>query len=183
VRPMAAPQVARDDRATRVLVVIALVIALLTDFGYVLIIRSQDASPPDRVVPFVAAYLASMAAMLGVSLWDWAPALRARPALRAGAAGGLIVLGILGLWSIGLPLVAAAGLAIAATARTASPGPTRSGVPVKLAAAAAAVVILVAGYEVSSRLIQCQSQGEMGGTGGLVLRFSWDCVNGHVEFH
>jgi fucose 4-O-acetylase-like acetyltransferase len=183
VRPMAAQQVARDDRATRLLVVIALIIVLLTDFGYLLIIRAQATTSPDQVVPFVATYLALMTAMLGVSLWNRAPVLRARPALRAGAAGGLIVLGILGLWSIGLALVVAAGLAIAATVRTASMGPSWSGVPVKLAAAVAAVVILVAGYEVSSRLIQCPSQGEAGGTGGLVFSFSWDCVNGHAQFH
>jgi hypothetical protein len=183
VRPMATRQVAHDDRATRRLVAIAAVIVLIADFGYLLIIRAQESSEPNQVVPFVAAYLVLMALILGVSLLDRPLIVRSRPALRAAAAAGLLVLGVLALMSIGLALVVAGALATAATARTASMVPRWSHVPVMLGAAVFAVVILLAGYEVSSRLIQCPTQGSGGGTGGLVFSFSWECVNGQVQFH
>jgi hypothetical protein len=183
VRPMAARQVARDDRVTRRLVAIAAVIVVAADIGYLLIIRAQESSEPNQVVPFAAAYLVLMAATLGVSLIDRPFIVRSRPALRAASAAGLLVMGVLALMSIGLALVVAGGLATAASVRTESTGPSWSGVPIRLGAALVAVVILLAGYEVSSRLIQCPNQGSAGGTGGLVFSFSWECVNGHVEFH
>jgi hypothetical protein len=44
-------------------------IALITDFGYWLIIRVQENQPPDLfTVPFVAGYIALMGALLGISV-------------------------------------------------------------------------------------------------------------------
>jgi hypothetical protein len=101
------------------LVWIAFVIVLVTAFGYVLIIRAQESYPPEAfVVPFVAAYLALMAVMLGASLRPGRLAVRLRPALRGGAAAGLLAIGVLALTSIGILLVVAGGLAAAAAVMT-----------------------------------------------------------------
>jgi len=92
----------------RAMVWIAFAIVLVTDFGYLLIIRAQESHPPDAfTVPFVAVFLALMAAMLGASLLGTPTLVRLRPALRAGAASGLLVIGVIALWSIGLLLVLA----------------------------------------------------------------------------
>jgi hypothetical protein len=66
---------------------IAFGIALITDFGYWLIIRVQENQPPDLfTVPFVAGYIALMGALLGISVTGRERVVRLRPALRAGAA-------------------------------------------------------------------------------------------------
>jgi len=66
---------------------------------------------------FVAIYLVAVAALLAASLMH---RLRhsLRFALRTAAASGLLVLGVLSLFSIGLPLVVAGAMATGATVRT-----------------------------------------------------------------
>jgi len=116
---MATAAPTREGRTLRLLVWIAFVIVVVTAFGYVLIIRAQETYPPEAfMVPFVAAYLALMAALLGVSLRPGRLALRLRPALRGGAAAGLLAMGVLALMSIGILLVVAGGLAAAAAVMT-----------------------------------------------------------------
>src|SRR2546428_12671733 len=108
---MALGNAGREARALRVMVWIAFAIVLGIDIAYLLLIRAQQPSPPDAfTVPFVAAFLVLMAGMLGPSLLNSAPIVRLRPALRAGAAAGLLVLGVLAAFSIGIPLLVAGAL-------------------------------------------------------------------------
>jgi hypothetical protein len=89
----------RETRTLRRLVWIAIVIVAVTDIGYAAIIWSQQSNPSDGFrVLFVATYLALMAAMLGISLFELPPIVSLRPALRAGAAAGLLVMGILAIF-------------------------------------------------------------------------------------
>jgi hypothetical protein len=182
---MALGNAGREGRALRVMVMIAFVIVLVTDVGYVLLIRTQQPYPPDAfTVPFVAAFLALMAAMLGVSLLDSGPIVRLRPALRAGAAAGLLVLGVLALFSIGLPLVVAGALATGAALRSLV-GRRRTAVVAEFIAAVLVLVVLVSGFEVTERLIVCPAIGESGGGGpGFVTGgYHWECVNGQLNMH
>jgi hypothetical protein len=168
----------------RLLVWIAFVIVLVTAFGYVLIIRAQETYPPEAfVVPFVAGYLALMAAMLGVSLRPGRVAIRLRPALRGGAAAGLLAIGVLALMSIGILLVVAGGLAAAAAVMTLV-GRHWSTFVYAAAAALVAVALLVAGFEATDRLIICPAKGVSGGSGyGLFTGgYHYTCVDGRLDF-
>jgi hypothetical protein len=174
-----------DTRPARFMAWFALVFALATDVAYMWLKLGQGAGPLDAyTVLFVAAYLLVMATLLLTSLMR----LR-RPAwrmpLRAAAAGGLLVLGILDLFSFGLPLIIAGAMATGATVRTLR-GPFAT--PASLSAVAAAVVavaVLVAGFEVTERMIVCPTHGSAtGGGNGLVTGpYYYDCVNGQLSFH
>src|SRR5258708_23454535 len=181
---MATAAPTRAGRTLRLLVWIALVIVVVTAFGYVLIIRAQETYPPEAfVVPFVAGYLALMAAMLGVSLRPGRLAVRLRPALRGGAAAGLLAIGVLALMSIGILLVVARGLAAAAAVMTLV-GRHWSTFVHEAAAALVALALLVAGFEATDRLIICPAKGVSGGSGyGLVTGgCHHTCVGGHLDF-
>jgi hypothetical protein len=174
-----------DSRAARFMTWFALVFALGTAAAYLLLILGQGGAPPEvATVAFVAAYLVGTAALLAASLLrPWRAVVRL--SLRAGAAGGLLVLGVLAIFSIGLPLLIAGAMATGATVRTLR-GPFLSAPSISAAAAAAvAVVVLVAGFEVTERIIVCPAHGSSGGGGtGLVTGpYYYDCVNGQLTFH
>ncbi len=185
VRLMSLQNVAGEPRAVRVLVWTAFVVVLLIDVAYVLLMIAQPDHPPDVfTVPFVACYLAMMATILGASLLNRPQIVAARPALRAGAAAGLLVLGVLAIFGIGLPLVISGGLATGAAIRSLA-GRGKQAVVVEIAAALIALTVLVAGFEVTWRVIVCPSQGAESGSGhGLVTGgFSWQCTDGRLELH
>jgi hypothetical protein len=175
----------QDSRSTRVMVMIAAVAVLLGDLGYIWLISTQGAYPPDAfTVPFVAGSWAVMAALLGLSLMSTPQLVKLRPAFRAGAAAGLLVLGVLSLFSIGLPFVIAGALATGAAVRTLAGRPRRQAVITEVAAAVIALVVLVTGLEVTERLIVCPAHGVSGGSGyGLVSGgYHWQCVDGRLTF-
>jgi hypothetical protein len=163
----------------------ALVFALATAAAYLLLILGQGGAPSDIfTVAFVASYLAALAALLAASLLRrWGVVVRLP--LRAAASGGLLVLGVLAIFSFGLPLLIAGAMATGATVRTLR-GSFLSGSSISaLAAAAVAVVVLVAGFEVTERVIVCPAHGSSGGGGtGLVTGpYYYNCVNGQLTFH
>ncbi len=182
---MAIQAAVQDSRTTRILVLIAAVVVLVGDAGYLLLISTQGAYPPDAfTVPFVAGYWAVMAAMLGLSLMSAPLLVKLRPAFRAGPAAGLLVMGVLALFSVGLPLVVAGGLATGAAIRTLAGPQRKQAMITEVAAAVIAVVVLVAGFEATERLILCPAHGVSGGSGyGLVSGgYHWQCVDGRLTF-
>jgi hypothetical protein len=181
---MATAASTREGRTLRLLVWIAFVIVVVTAFGYLLIIRASETYAPEAfVVPFVAVYLALMAVMLGVSLRQGRLAAGLRPALRGGAAAGLLALGLLALMSIGILLVVAGGLAAASAVMTLA-GRHWSTFLYEGAAALVALALLVTGFEATERLIVCPPTGTSGGSGyGLVTGgYHYTCVDGHLDF-
>jgi hypothetical protein len=182
---MATQSAVYDSRATRSLVLIAAILVVLGDAGYVLIIATQGSYPADAfTVPFLAGYWLLMAAMLGLSLLDRPRLATLRPALRAGAAAGLLVTGVLGLFSIGLPMVIAGALATGAAVRTLAGRNRRWAVSTEVLAAVIAVVVVVAGLELTARVILCPAHGESdgGGTGLVTGAYTWKCTEGHLTF-
>jgi hypothetical protein len=175
-----------EGRAARIMASSAFAIVLLADALYVGLIMGEANRPLDMfTVPFVAGYLVIMAALLGVSLLQRPRIVAARTALRAAAAGGLLVLGIVAAFSIGLPFIVAGALATGATVRTLrGPLVTASSLSA-VAAAVVSVVVLVAGFEVTERLIVCPAQGSIGGGGsGFVTGpYYYECVDGRLDFH
>jgi hypothetical protein len=173
-----------EQRSTRLLVWIAVGIVLVTDVGYVLIIRSQEPAPPDRyTVVFVATCLALISAMLAISIRRQPLVIGLRPAMRAASAAGLLVIGVLALASIGILLVAAGALATGAAVRALA-GLRWHGVMSEVAAAIVAIAVLVAGFEVTERMIVCPATGLSGGSGyGLITGgYHWSCVDGRLDF-
>jgi hypothetical protein len=174
----------RETRTLRRLVWIAIVIVAVIDVGYVALIRSQESNPSDGFrVLFVAAYLALMAVMLGISLLERPLIIRMRPGLRGGAAAGLLVMGVLAIFSIGVPIVVAGALATGASIRSLA-GRRLPAVVAEIAAAVVAIAVLVAGFEITERLIICPAKGLSGGSGyGLVSGgYHWTCVDGRLDF-
>lgn len=174
-----------DSRPARFMAWFALAVALATDAVYLLLKLGQGSAPLDiYTVFFVAGYLLAIGILLMISL------LRAsRPAwrmpLRAAAAGGLLVLGVVAIFSIGLPLVIAGAMATGATVRTLRGPFVNASSLVAVAGAVIAVVVLVAGFELTERLIVCPAQGSAsgGGTGFVTGAYHYECVNGQLAFH
>ncbi|TMD11502.1 MAG: hypothetical protein E6I96_15095 [Chloroflexi bacterium] len=164
---------------------VAFVIVLVADVVYVGLINAQGPSAQPYIPRFVAGYLAVMAALIAVAMLPRQEIETIRVPLRAAAAAGLLVMGFLAAFTIGLPLVSAGILVTVAlnrTVRTARSRPARLG---GLLAAALAVALLLAGFELTQRLIDCPATGQTAGGGsGLVTGpYQWECVNGRPIFH
>lgn len=163
----------------------ALVVAFATSIAYALLIRAQGGYGGLDVltVPFVTGYMLLMGALLAASLLRALPA-NLRMPMRAAAAGGLLVLGILALFSIGLPLVVAGAAATGSTVRTLRGPHVTSSSLTAVAGAVLAVALLVAGFEATERYIVCPPQGTYGGGGsGFVSGpYHYDCVDGKLTF-
>lgn len=166
----------------RVLVAVPVVSVVVIAAAYVAIIVNQPSHPDVFVVPFVAGYMVATAVLLAVSLLESPRVVSLRPALRGAAAGGLLVMGVLALFSIGLPLMFAGALATAATVGTVRRHPSRTAIGSAAAGAAVAFVVLVVGFDVAWRIIVCPPSGEMGGTqpGLFVSGIAYDCSNGRL---
>lgn len=182
---VATPSAAHESSVLRGATWIAFGIALITDFGYWLIIRIQENQPPDLfTVPFVAGYIALMGALLGTSVTSRERVVRLRPALRAGAAAGLLAMGVLALMSIGLALVLS-GI-VAGVAAVGSLRPFRViALLSQVVAVVVAVAVLIAGFEVSARIIVCPQTGSAsgGGPGFVTGGYHYECVDGQLHMH
>lgn len=183
---MYADTVARvESRSTRILVAVPIVIVVVADALYVAIVVNQDPKPPEVfTLPFVAVYLALMAALLAISLMHrWSAVVRT--ALRSAAAGGLQVLGVLALMSIGLVLLIAGVMASVATARALRRPVFTSSNLLGAASLVMAIAVLIAGFEITGRAIVCPAHGSMagGGSGFVTGPYYYDCVEGHLTFH
>jgi hypothetical protein len=174
---------AQEGRTTRLLLWIAIADVLVMIAVYLSLILAQDNRPPDLyTVPFVAGYLLLTATLLGASLSARPAVVQLRPALRAGGAAGLLVLGVLAAFSIGLPILLAGFLATGAAIRTLAVQRTRVAVFFEVAAAVVALVILIGGFEVTERIIVCPAHGIEAGTfsGFITGGFSYDCNEGRL---
>ena len=128
----------------------AAVVVLLTEAAYVTLIATQGGAEPGSYVPwFVSGYLIVMAVLIVVALVP-SPQLDGwRVPLRAAAAGGLLVMGMIAAFSIGVPLVAAGLLVGFALTRTKS-RPAQWWVGA--AASLASVAVLLTGFQLTEGL-------------------------------
>jgi hypothetical protein len=114
----------------RALASVAAGLAILTDVAYVAIIMAQGDAALARVAAVASCILAAALAAGAGGRADLPSAVRLP--LLGGATGGLLSLGVLGLFSIGLPLFVGGVLAVAAWGRAArSPGGTSQGTPIR----------------------------------------------------
>ena len=110
----------------------AAVLGAAVDVGYVLVVRSQGTEIASRVV-FFAAFIGVMAALSLAGAAAGGLNERFSQASLYGATAGYLLAGVVGLASIGLPLVLAGLLALVAA------GPRR--LPVVVVATVAAVLL------------------------------------------
>ena len=175
-----------ESRAARLMTWIAFAMVLLLDAAYLgLMFDRSDRELAEVTVLFVGAYMGLMAAMLGVSSLPRLATIALRTPLRAGAAGGLLVLGVVAIFSIGLPIVIAGALATGAAIRTASrPNRMRAALS-GVAAVVVAIAVLVAGFEVSIRIVICPSFGMIAGSssGFVTSGVHYECINGRLSLH
>lgn len=174
-----------ERRLVRVTSLVAFAIVLATDVLYIVAINAQGPSDQPYIPRFVGSYMAVMAALIAASLLPRPEIAAIRLPLRAAAAGGLFVLGFLAAFTIGTPLVVAGFLVLIALARTerqAAPGLARLA---GLIAAVVAVALLLAGLEVTQRLVVCPDQGTSSGAGSGLLTgpYRYECSNGHLTLH
>jgi hypothetical protein len=178
---------AHVGRVTAALVWISIALVLAVVVLYLLIIRGQGGVPPDgaATVPFVAGYLLIMAVLQWVSLLDHPTLVPLRPAMRGAAAAGLLVMGVVAAFSIGVPIFLAGILAAIAAIRALAGTKPRNGVLSEIAAAAIAVAVLVGGFAVTQRIIVCPPTGTIGGSssGFLTVAYHYQCVNGTLTFY
>ena len=176
----------RDGRIARLLLIVAIVVAEADEALYLFVIFNQPSprAPDVLTVPFVATFIQLMAILVGISLVSSPSAVRLRPALRGGAAAGLLVLGLIGAFSIGAPLFLAGVIVLGVAVRTVSQAPGLVSIMSAFAAALVAVALLVTGFEVTARVIQCPASGSAGGSwNGIVTRgFTWECTGGKLRF-
>jgi hypothetical protein len=169
----------------RVTSLVAFAAVLAVDVLYVVLIRSQG-GPAESYIPFfVTGYLALMAGLIAIALVPSSEVAAIRVPLRAAAAAGLLVLGFLAAFSIGTPILIAGLLVVAALVQTQrSPG-SRVAIWSGIAAGVVAVALLIAGFEVTNRLIVCPETGTMSGSGsGLVTGpYHYECNEGELHFH
>src|ERR1700674_2458328 len=135
----------QEGRATQLLVWASGVLVVADLIAYVLLIKAQGPGQSDMpfVVPFVASYLAVAAIVLRLSLVSHPRLVAWRPALRASAAAGLLVLGILAAFSIGLPIFLAGVLAAIAAVRAVAGRQSRNAVLSLIAGGMIALMLLL----------------------------------------
>lgn len=168
----------------RVTSLVALAIVVATDALYVAIINSQGSGDSMIYVPrFVASYLAVMAALTGIALLPAREIAVIRVPLRAAAAAGMLVMGLLAEFSVGAPLVIAGilvGVALSRTERVPESLPRWSG----LLAALLSVAMLVGGFAVTERIIECPQTGSSEGAGSYLLggAYHYTCRDGQLHW-
>jgi len=166
----------------RWLAVIAAVIAAITDILYYGVVVGQGgAHDPIRWrVGFVATFIAILAVTAGLSArasaTDW------RPALLGLSAIGLLAMGFIAIFSIGLPLLVAGALAFIALMVSLTDSRQPAGLIKAGAGALIALVIFLGGFEASERAIACAPTGFETGSGSGLLSgpYHYTCVNGKL---
>jgi hypothetical protein len=121
--------------------IVAALISGIIAAVYLAIVYRQDHHLSARPL-FIAAYLVAIAAVLVLGARAEGPA---RAALLAGGANSLVLLGFLGLFSIGLPLLVAGAMALPATARALSDTPRPWGPVIVVGASLGAVAVILVG--------------------------------------
>lgn len=141
----------------------AAIAVVAIDVLYVSLIAGQGGPPSDTplVAPFVGAYFAVLAISLGVSLVSpmWL-----KSALRGAATGGLLLMAVLTGFSIGVAVLVAAAIALAALVITLAARPNRGTVIAAITGAVVGVGVLMAGLQFAWSDVVCPASGQGGGT-------------------
>jgi len=168
----------------RWLALIAALIAAVTDILYYGEVVGQGSHGPLQWrVAFVATFIAVLA--ISSALSARASASAWRPALLGLSAIGLLAMGYIALFSIGLALLLAGALAFVALVVSLTASRQPAGFLKAGAGALVALVIFVGGFEASERAIACAPTGVETGSGSGLLSgpYHYTCVNGKLTLY
>lgn len=168
----------------RWLAVTAAVIAAVTDVLYYGIIVGQGGHDPIRWrVAFVATFIAVLA--ITAALSARASSTAWRPALLGLTTIGLLAMGFIAIFSIGLPLLVAGALAFIALLLSLRASRQPAGLLQAGAAALIALAIFFGGFEASERAIACSPTGFESGSGSGLLSgpYHYTCINGTLTVY
>src|SRR2546428_3385107 len=168
----------------RWLALIAALIAAVTDILYYGEVVGQGGHGPlQGRVAFVATFIAVLAITSALSARASASAWR--PALLGLSAIGLLAMGYIALFSIGLALLLAGALAFVALVVSLAASRQPAGFLKAGAGALIALVIFVGGFEASERAIVCAPTGVETGSGSGLLSgpYHYTCVNGKLTLY
>jgi hypothetical protein len=160
----------------------AAIIVVVDLVGYIAWLRAQGSDDGSNRVYFIVAFLLVLALICAWAAIDTSP--RRRPALFAFAVIGLLLTGVLGLFSIGLPLLLACGLMIAGALAPGRPPIRRA--PVVGAAALLAAAALFTGMYATDLPARCPTQARNSSGGGTSLfhgSYTFTCVNRQLTLH
>jgi hypothetical protein len=181
-----APGSSRVGSTTALLIWGSIILVIADDIVYLDLVGGQG-GVPDTVatIPFVSGYVLLMAVLLALSLLSRRWIVTVRPAMLAAVAASLLLLGVFGAFSIGVPLLIAAILTAIAAVRALAGRNATNGLLLEVAGAAIALIVLVGGFEVTQRMIICPPTGEMGGSssGFITGSYHYQCINGTLTFY
>ena len=166
---------------------VAAIIAAVVDILYIgIVIRQNSQGPHDPLgstVIFVATFIAVLA--VTAALAALRPAATRRPALLGLSAIGLLAIGVVAIFSVGLPLIVAGGLAFVALLSSLRESRQPAGILKAGVGALLALAIFVGGFEATVRAIACPASGvETGSGSGLVSGpYHYTCVNGKLTIY
>ena len=166
---------------------VAAIIAAVVDTLYVGILISQNRQGPHDPLGLTVIFVATFIAVLAVSaaLVALGPAITLRPALLGLSAVGLLAMGYIAIFSIGLPLVLAGGLAFVALLISLRASPQPAGILKAGGGALLALAIFVGGFEATIRAITCPATGVETGSGSGIVSgpYHYTCVNGKLTVY
>src|SRR6202165_1488852 len=166
---------------------VAAIIAAVVDSLYVGIVVNQSNQGPRDPLGSTVIFVATFIAVLAVTaaLAALRPATAVRPALLGLSAVGLMAIGVVAIFSIGLPLILAGGLAFVALLSSLRQPRHPAGILKAGAGALLALAIFVGGFEATVRAIACPASGvETGSGSGLVSGpYHYTCVNGKLTVY
>jgi hypothetical protein len=164
----------------RWLALIAALIAAATDILYY---GQVGHDPLQWRVAFVATFIAVLA--MSSALSARASASAWRPALLGLSAIGLLAMGFIAIFSIGLALLLAGALAFIALVVTLTAVRQPAGFLKAGAGGMIALVVFVAGFDATARAIVCAPTGVETGSGSGLLSgpYHYTCVNGKLTMY
>ena len=163
---------------------VAAIIAAVVDVLYYGFVSHQGGHVPlGWRVAFVATFIALLA--ITAALSTRASATPWRPALLALSAVGLLSMGFIGIFSIGLPLLVAGALACVALILSLIAARQPAGSLKAGAGALLALAIFLGGFEVTEHAIACPAKGVETGSGSGFLSgpYHYTCVNGKLTMY
>jgi hypothetical protein len=163
---------------------VAALIASVVDILYYGFVMNQGARDPLawRVV-FVAGFVAILAVAAALAARDSSTALR--PALLGLSAVGLLGMGFIGIFSIGLPLLLAGALAFIALLASLRASRQPGGLVKAGAGALLALAVFLGGFQVTELAIACPAKGVETGSGSGLLGgpYHYTCLNGKLTVY
>jgi len=160
---------------------VAALIAAVVDVLYYGVVSHQG--PLAFRVAFVATFIALLA--ITAALSTRASATTWRPALLALSAIGLLAMGFIAIFSIGLPLLIAGALAFVALMFSLAASRQPAGIVKAGAGGLLALAIFLGGLEATEHAIGCPAEGVETGSGSGFLSgpYHYTCVNGKLTVY